>query len=908
VYSVTGPDKILTWMKNTYDISCNNANNVDADIVILTIAMPAVCKFSVETEDFFGRPVPSQIYDILSTKFSGYQVDGIAVLFAYAKNVPVGKTLRASLKVSDLNVPGHSEFPVFVGVSAQSAEEFLLSESALISQYRDFLLKLPADSLPPVLLQSLLKDSSCNFYLKSFYDMGFLGDNSLNVPTLSLNFNPSIFLSAKGFQGRIPTSVNYFGISCSRFVQAATLAIIGTAACIIAVETAPIVIPSSVATASDIYNAILFQVIMADEFGITIGGTTITFAAGELEGLFGAIVKAIVARVLCIETDYSLNSNQHLHIGTWDCIRQVLLQMVVVTAQGFDLLRQFGNTVCGEVWTPYDPNYLIGPYGSGDYSWINKVQTLGYNIFFENDSTKGNAAAHYVTIIQQTDTTINPNSFRLGEFGFGSFTFKPPENCSYYQKRLDVRDSLGVFVDVTAGLDVTTNKIVWNFRSIDPATGEPPTDPLKGFLPVNDSLNHGQGFVSYTVEPKSTTKTGDIVYAKASIVFDYNDPVETNEWFNTIDAVAPVSHVNSNISIIDTASLRISWSGYDDSTGSGIRDYSLYVAVDTGAFSLFSSGLTDTSTTYPALVGHTYKFFTLARDNAGNIEQMKSNAEASIFFQGPAFKASVQAGWNMISVPRYSNNLRASTLFPTAISNAFGYSGTYFITDSLKIGSGYWLKFSSQQSIEIVGTEVLAETIGVNIGWNIIGGISKPVPIVGIESDPPAIVTSSFFGYNPGNVKYEKTDTIFPGIGYWVKVNQVGKLILAVGSQNLSKAIIIKPDSDLPPPPPSDTSTSVLEYLPKQFSLEQAFPNPFNPITHIKYALPVESKVRILIYNILGQRVLTLVDEVQSAGYKSVEWNASNFASGIYLYRIEAVSVVDKNRSFTQVKKMILLR
>jgi len=112
----------------------------------------------------------------------------------------------------------------------------------------------------------------------------------------------------------------------------------------------------------------------------------------------------------------------------------------------------------------------------------------------------------------------------------------------------------------------------------------------------------------------------------------------------------------------------------------------------------------------------------------------------------------------------------------------------------------------------------------------------------------------------------------------------------------------------LPPPPPSDTSTSVLEYLPKQFSLEQAFPNPFNPITHIKYALPVESKVRILIYNILGQRVLTLVDEVQSAGYKSVEWNASNFASGIYLYRIEAVSVVDKNRSFTQVKKMILLR
>ena len=67
------------------------------------------------------------------------------------------------------------------------------------------------------------------------------------------------------------------------------------------------------------------------------------------------------------------------------------------------------------------------------------------------------------------------------------------------------------------------------------------------------------------------------------------------------------------------------------------------------------------------------------------------------------------------------------------------------------------------------------------------------------------------------------------------------------------------------------------------------------------------------IYNILGQEVKTLVDDVQDAGYKSIEWNSTNnfgnlVASGVYFYRIEAVSVPDPNKSFTQVRKMVILR
>jgi hypothetical protein len=89
--------------------------------------------------------------------------------------------------------------------------------------------------------------------------------------------------------------------------------------------------------------------------------------------------------------------------------------------------------------------------------------------------------------------------------------------------------------------------------------------------------------------------------------------------------------------------------------------------------------------------------------------------------------------------------------------------------------------------------------------------------------------------------------------------------------------------------------------LPKEFALAQNYPNPFNPSTTIKYDLPTDTHVRLTLFNVLGQNVATLVDEDQRAGYRSVDWNASHVASGIYFYRLEA----DK---FVQTRKLILLR
>ena len=93
----------------------------------------------------------------------------------------------------------------------------------------------------------------------------------------------------------------------------------------------------------------------------------------------------------------------------------------------------------------------------------------------------------------------------------------------------------------------------------------------------------------------------------------------------------------------------------------------------------------------------------------------------------------------------------------------------------------------------------------------------------------------------------------------------------------------------------------VQKEVPKAFALDQNFPNPFNPTTQLNYALPSDSYVTLKIYNVLGQVVVTLVDELQTSGYKTVEFDASRLPSGLYFYRLQA-------GTFTSIRKMMLMK
>jgi len=96
-------------------------------------------------------------------------------------------------------------------------------------------------------------------------------------------------------------------------------------------------------------------------------------------------------------------------------------------------------------------------------------------------------------------------------------------------------------------------------------------------------------------------------------------------------------------------------------------------------------------------------------------------------------------------------------------------------------------------------------------------------------------------------------------------------------------------------------NNSGITELPKVFSLAQNYPNPFNPVTSIKYSVPKQSLVKLVIYDIIGREVATLVNEVKNPGNYAVNFDASMYASGVYFYRMES-------GDFTDVKKMVLIK
>lgn len=103
------------------------------------------------------------------------------------------------------------------------------------------------------------------------------------------------------------------------------------------------------------------------------------------------------------------------------------------------------------------------------------------------------------------------------------------------------------------------------------------------------------------------------------------------------------------------------------------------------------------------------------------------------------------------------------------------------------------------------------------------------------------------------------------------------------------------------------TKQFILQYsVPNEYKLEQNYPNPFNPSTKIRYSVPqvANSKmqnVRLIVYDILGNEIKAIVNEQKEPGYYEVDFNASQFASGVYVYRLQA-------NDFVSTKKMLLIK
>jgi hypothetical protein len=278
-----------------------------------------------------------------------------------------------------------------------------------------------------------------------------------------------------------------------------------------------------------------------------------------------------------------------------------------------------------KVKNPCDPNEIAGPIGYSANRYIAKNEEMPYTIYFENDSVLAQVAAQVVRVEQDIPMHINPLSFRIGSFGFNNKVYTVPNNIANYTTLLNLTDSLGYNVRVTAGVDVVANKFYWIFETIDALTGFAPANPLLGLLPVNNFTGQGQGFVNYSVKPASNSVTGDSIIALANIYFDSNPAVVTNTWTNIVDAVAPDATIASIPATVNSSTINVYYNGADDANGSGWNNVSIYYTDNGGPLDTLAYNTTERNNLLLLQDGHTYCIYTQSTDNVGNTSPITLN-------------------------------------------------------------------------------------------------------------------------------------------------------------------------------------------------------------------------------------------------------------------------------------------
>ncbi len=277
-----------------------------------------------------------------------------------------------------------------------------------------------------------------------------------------------------------------------------------------------------------------------------------------------------------------------------------------------------------------DPNEIIGPAGYDSIRWVSINDVLNYTILFENDPEFASANAQKVDVRFSFDDKAWMRGFGLGSYGFANYSWNIDKSPAAYQNRLDLRDSMKIYVDLNAGIDVVKKQAFWTFSSIDPETGLHPWQVDRGMLPVNDSTHIGEGYVRFSLKPYEGLKTGDTISIAANIVFDQNDTIPTNRWKNVIDAGAPTSKVKGKVDSKNKNLYHLTLTAADDKGGSGLKKVTMYLANNFGIYEEYAVCPVDTVIDFEAESGRQYKFYSLAEDNVGNREPLKEEPDLFI--------------------------------------------------------------------------------------------------------------------------------------------------------------------------------------------------------------------------------------------------------------------------------------
>ena len=312
----------------------------------------------------------------------------------------------------------------------------------------------------------------------------------------------------------------------------------------------------------------------------------------------------------------------------------------------------------------------------------------------------------------------------------------------------------------------------------------------------------------------------------------------------------------------------------------------------------------------------------------------------------PSVNVPVDDGWNLIGsvdhpVAAPSGGIIESPWY------TYGGSG-YEPVATLESGRGYWVKTSISGAILLGGPEPsVAAAASMFDGATVVTitdarGRSQRLYLAAYGGDPPDVRAFDMPPSPPAgmpDIRFSsqrlieffsadgRGDAVF-GVSLRNAVRPV-RVTLSDGSSGAARVLVEERDatgvrrtSEVAPGATVEAGRSPGVTLalriageagvPEAFALGQSYPNPFNPATRIAYALPVESRVTIRVYDIGGRLIRTLVDGIQAAAYLSVEWDGRNGAggavgSGVYFYRIEA-KATQGERTFSSVKKATLIR
>jgi len=288
-------------------------------------------------------------------------------------------------------------------------------------------------------------------------------------------------------------------------------------------------------------------------------------------------------------------------------------------------LRTSPRASCGGSGGSIDPNYKSGPSGYGPLAYTAGTTPLTYSVGFENDPTASLPAANVYVTDQLNTANFDLTTLTLQSIVIGANIINIPANAGNYTTTYPISTSLTVRIQ--GSLNPDTGLLKFSFVSIDPTTSLPPTDPTVGFLPPDTDGVSGQGSVIFSIKPLAGQTTGTVVSNQASVIFDANAPIVTGVWTNTLDFNAPVSQVTTLPSVEASPSFLVSWSGTD--VGSGIVSYNIYVSDNGASFAIWQQGVSVASATYSGQAGHTYGFYSISTDGAGNMQAAKSVADTT---------------------------------------------------------------------------------------------------------------------------------------------------------------------------------------------------------------------------------------------------------------------------------------